>query len=53
LFISILGRSDGALATLAVVPLAVAATVPVLHGLGLGITIMTLGGITASSAPSN
>ncbi|MGK9451624.1 efflux RND transporter permease subunit [Acidithiobacillus caldus] len=43
-----LGRWDGALATLAVVPLAVAATMLVLHGLGLGIDIMTLGGITAA-----
>ena len=43
-----LGRWDGALATLAVVPLAVAATMLVLHGLGLGINIMTLGGITAA-----
>jgi multidrug efflux pump subunit AcrB len=43
-----LGRWDGAIATLAVVPLAVAATMLVLHALGLGINIMTLGGITAA-----
>lgn len=43
-----LGRWDGAVATLAVVPLAVAATMLVLHAMGLGINIMTLGGITAA-----
>ncbi len=43
-----LGRGDGALATLLVVPLSVAATMVVLDGLGMGINIMTLGGITAA-----
>ncbi|MBE7562646.1 efflux RND transporter permease subunit [Acidithiobacillus sp. HP-6] len=43
-----LGRWDGAVATLAVVPLAVAATMLALHALGFGINIMTLGGITAA-----
>jgi cobalt-zinc-cadmium resistance protein CzcA len=43
-----LGRADGALATLVVVPLSVAATLVVLDGLGMGINIMTLGGITAA-----
>ncbi len=43
-----LGRLDGAVATLIVVPLAVAATMILLYVLGLGINIMTLGGITAA-----
>ncbi|MHB1567500.1 MAG: efflux RND transporter permease subunit [Acidiferrobacter sp.] len=43
-----LGRLDGSLATLAVIPLAVGTTMIVLHTLGLGINIMTLGGITAA-----
>ncbi|OFA16664.1 transporter [Acidithiobacillus ferrivorans] len=43
-----LGRWDGAIATLTVVPLAVAATMVALHALGFGINIMTLGGITAA-----
>ena len=43
-----LGRGDGAVATLVVVPLAVAATMVVLDVLGMGINIMTLGGITAA-----
>jgi multidrug efflux pump subunit AcrB len=43
-----LGRIDGAMATMVVVPLAVAATMVVLDVLGLGINIMTLGGITAA-----
>jgi len=43
-----LGRWDGAIATLAVVPLAVAATMLVLHSLDLSINIITLGGITAA-----
>ncbi len=43
-----LGRWDGAVATLAVVPLALAATMLVLHALGFGIDIMTLGGMTAA-----
>ena len=43
-----LGRGDGAVATVIVVPLAVAATMVVLYALGLGINIMTLGGITAA-----
>lgn len=43
-----LGRLDAALSTLAVVPLALAATLLTLHALGFGIDIMTLGGITAA-----
>ena len=43
-----LGRADGAIATLLVVPLSVAATMLVLEMLGMGINIMTLGGITAA-----
>jgi len=43
-----LGRLDASLATLAVIPLAVAATMIVLNALGFGIDIMTLGGITAA-----
>ncbi|MDR7925471.1 efflux RND transporter permease subunit [Acidithiobacillus thiooxidans] len=46
--LAFLGRLDGALATLAVVPLALAATFLVLHMLGYGLNIMTLGGITAA-----
>jgi cobalt-zinc-cadmium resistance protein CzcA len=43
-----LGRGDGAAATVLVVPLSVAATMLVLDVLGMGINIMTLGGITAA-----
>ncbi len=43
-----LGRGDGALATVVVVPLSVAATMLVLEMLGMGTNIMTLGGITAA-----
>ena len=43
-----LGRADGAVATLVVVPLSVAATMLVLKVFGMGINIMTLGGITAA-----
>ncbi|PKY11383.1 transporter [Acidithiobacillus marinus] len=43
-----LGRLDGALATVLVVPLALAATFLVLHILGYGLNIMTLGGLTAA-----
>ena len=43
-----LGRGDGAMATVVVVPLSVAATMLVLDTLGMGINIMTLGGITAA-----
>ena len=43
-----LGRGDGAMATVVVVPLSVAATMLVLDMLGMGINIMTLGGITAA-----
>ena len=43
-----LGRGDGAVATVLVVPLAVAATMLALDMLGMGINIMTLGGITAA-----
>ena len=43
-----LGRLDGALATLVVVPLSLAATFLVLHVLGYGLNIMTLGGLTAA-----
>jgi Cation/multidrug efflux pump len=46
--LAFLGRLDGALTTLAVVPLALAATFLVLHMLGYGLNIMTLGGITAA-----
>ncbi|WP_248885296.1 efflux RND transporter permease subunit [Igneacidithiobacillus siniensis] len=46
--LAFLGRWDAALATLTVVPLALAATLLVLHALGFGIDIMTLGGITAA-----
>lgn len=41
-------RLDTALATLVVVPLALAATFIVLHLFGFGINIMTLGGLTAA-----
>lgn len=43
-----LRRLDSALATLLVVPLALAGTFVFLHMLGFGINIMTLGGITAA-----
>ncbi|AOU99084.1 transporter [Acidihalobacter yilgarnensis] len=43
-----LRRLDSALATLLVVPLALAGTFLVLHALGFGINIMTLGGLTAA-----
>ncbi len=43
-----LGRLDGALATLVVVPMSLAATFLVLHALGYGLNIMTLGGLTAA-----
>jgi len=43
-----LGRLDASLATLAVIPLAVAGTMIVLNAMGFGINIMTLGGITAA-----
>ncbi len=46
--LAFLRRLDGALATLAVVPLALAATFLVLHVLGYGLNIMTLGGLTAA-----
>ncbi|MEL5848752.1 MAG: efflux RND transporter permease subunit [Candidatus Igneacidithiobacillus chanchocoensis] len=43
-----LGRWDAALATLTVVPLSLAGTLLILHALGFGMNIMTLGGITAA-----
>ncbi len=43
-----LRRVGAALATLLVVPLSIAATLLVLHLLGLGLNIMTLGGLTAA-----
>lgn len=43
-----LRRLDSALATLFVVPLALSGTFVVLRGLGFGINIMTLGGLTAA-----
>ena len=43
-----LGRVDGALAVLTVVPLSLAATFLVLHSLGYGLNIMTLGGLAAA-----
>ncbi len=43
-----LGRLDGALATMVVVPMSLAATFLVLHGLGYGLNIITLGGLTAA-----
>ena len=46
--LAFLGRFDGAVATLVVVPLALAATFLVLHALGYGLNIMTLGGLTAA-----
>lgn len=46
--LAFLRRFDTAVATLVVVPLALAGTLIVLHFLHLGLNIMTLGGITAS-----
>ncbi len=46
--LAFLRRLDTALATLIVVPLALAGTLVVLHMLHLGLNIMTLGGITAA-----
>ncbi len=46
--LAFLRRFDTALATLIVVPLALAGTFVVLHMLHLGLNIMTLGGITAA-----
>jgi len=46
--LAFLRRFDTALATLVVVPLALAGTLLILHFLHLGLNIMTLGGITAS-----
>ncbi len=43
-----LGRADIAAATVLVVPLSLAGTFVVLHVLGLGLNIMTLGGLTAA-----
>ncbi len=43
-----LGRADIALATVLVVPLSLGGTFVVLHGLGLGLNVMTLGGLTAA-----
>jgi cobalt-zinc-cadmium resistance protein CzcA len=43
-----LRRVGAALATLVVVPLSIAATLIVLHLLGLGLNVMTLGGLTAA-----
>ena len=43
-----LRQMGAALATLVVVPLAIAATLPVMHLLGLGLNVMTLGGLTAA-----
>ncbi|MDA8390070.1 MAG: efflux RND transporter permease subunit, partial [Gammaproteobacteria bacterium] len=43
-----LGRADIAAATVLVVPLSLAGTFVVLHGLHLGLNIMTLGGLTAA-----
>ena len=43
-----LRRFAAALATLLVVPLSIAATLLVLHALGYGLNIMTLGGLTAA-----
>ena len=43
-----LRRFDTAVATVVIVPLALAATLVVMHLLGLGINIMTLGGLTAA-----
>ena len=46
--LAFLRRFAAALATLLVVPLSIAATLLVLHALGLGLNIMTLGGLTAA-----
>ncbi len=46
--LAFLGRLDGALATIVVVPMSLAATFLVLHGLGYSLNIMTLGGLTAA-----
>lgn len=46
--LAFLRQVGAALATLVVVPLSIAATVLVLHLLGLGLNIMTLGGLTAA-----
>ncbi len=46
--LAFLRRAGAALATLLVVPLSIAATMLMLHVLGLGLNIMTLGGLTAS-----
>ncbi|MBU2859519.1 efflux RND transporter permease subunit, partial [Acidithiobacillus ferrooxidans] len=46
--LAFLGRLDGALATLVVVPLSIAATFLILHALGYSLNIMTLGGLTAA-----
>ena len=43
-----LGRVDGALAVLTVVPLSLAAAFLALHALGYGLNIMTLGGLAAA-----
>ncbi len=43
-----LRRFDTAVATVVIVPLALAATLVVMHLFGLGINIMTLGGLTAA-----
>ncbi|MDA8092545.1 MAG: efflux RND transporter permease subunit [Betaproteobacteria bacterium] len=43
-----LGRLDGALATLVVVPMSLGTTFLVLHAMGYGLNIMTLGGLTAA-----
>ncbi|MGC9160039.1 efflux RND transporter permease subunit [Acidithiobacillus sp.] len=46
--LAFLGRLDGALAVLVVVPLSIAATFLILHTLGYSLNIMTLGGLTAA-----
>ncbi|MCL4322365.1 MAG: efflux RND transporter permease subunit [Deltaproteobacteria bacterium] len=43
-----IGRFDGALSIFLVIPLSLAITLTVLHIMGYGLNIMTLGGITAS-----
>ena len=43
-----LRRLDTAVATVVIVPLSLAATLVVMHVLGLGINVMTLGGLTAA-----
>ena len=43
-----LRRLDTAIATVVIVPLALAATLVVMHLFGLGINVMTLGGLTAA-----